>query len=578
VRGPLAILLSLVAALGIAGWVYIKVQYADARRTVEGELTTIADLKAAQIANWWQERRANAEVVFKTPMIQARALEFLSGSAAAGQDLLVWMEMRGELYRFRRLILYDARGKPRLSAPPNSSIPNTTKDQEIQDALRARGVLATDLHSDGEVGAGQRPVVTLSLWVPIGVKPGTEAPARGALLMEIDPQQFLYPLVQSWPTLSRTAETLLVRREGDDVVFLNTLRHRANTELSFRLPVDRRRLPAALAVMGKEGVVDGEDYRGVPVVAAVRGVPGTPWLMVAKVDRGEAFAPYRRGVWTIGIILLVSVLAAVLGAGLLWRRHDTHVLREQQVLDRRLNDELEQRVKDRTVQLEASNRELEAFCYSVSHDLRAPLRGIDGWSLALLEDYRDKLDEKGRQQLERVRADTQRMGQLIDDLLLLSRVTRGPIEHSPVDLTALAQEVAARLQEVEPERRVEFAAQPGLTAQGDARLLEIVLSNLLGNAWKFSGGRPLAQVEFGRTEVDSRPAFFVRDNGVGFDMNYAQKLFGAFQRMHKASEFPGTGIGLATVQRVIQRHGGRVWAEARVDRGATFYFTLEEAA
>jgi light-regulated signal transduction histidine kinase (bacteriophytochrome) len=274
----------------------------------------------------------------------------------------------------------------------------------------------------------------------------------------------------------------------------------------------------------------------------------------------------------------VSVLAAVLGAGLLWRRHDTQALREQQVADHRLNDELERRVKDRTVQLEASNRELEAFCYSVSHDLRAPLRGIDGWSLALLEDYRDKLGEKGRQQLDRVRADTQRMGQLIDDLLLLSRVSRGPIQHSPVDLTALAQEVAARLQEVEPERRVEFAVQPGLTAQGDARLLEIVLSNLLGNAWKFSAGRPLAQVEFGRTEVDSRPAFFVRDNGVGFDMTYAQKLFGAFQRMHKASEFPGTGIGLATVQRVIQRHGGRVWAEAQVDRGATFYFTLEEAA
>ncbi len=280
----------------------------------------------------------------------------------------------------------------------------------------------------------------------------------------------------------------------------------------------------------------------------------------------------------IVIVLLVSVLAALLGVGLLWRQLGTQVLRKQQVADHLLNDELEQRVKDRTVQLEASNRELEAFCYSVSHDLRAPLRGIDGWSLALLEDYHDKFDEKGRQYLQRVRADTQRMGRLIDDLLLLSRVTRGTIQRSRVDLTAIAQSVAARLREAEPERRVEFAAQPGLTAQGDARLLDIVLFNLLDNAWKFSRGRPLARVEFGRTEIDSRPAFFVRDNGVGFDMIYAQKLFGAFQRMHKASEFPGTGIGLATVQRVIQRHGGRVWAEAQVDRGATFYFTLEEAA
>ena len=277
-------------------------------------------------------------------------------------------------------------------------------------------------------------------------------------------------------------------------------------------------------------------------------------------------------------ILLVSVLAAVLGMGLLWHQRDTRWFRKQQAKDRRLNDELEQRVKDRTAQLEASNRELEAFCYSVSHDLRAPLRGIDGWSLALLEDYHDKFDEKGRQCLRRVRADTQRMGRLIDDLLLLSRVARGTIQRSRVDLSAIAQSVAARLQEAAPERQVEFAVQPGLAAQGDARLLDIVLSNLLGNAWKFSGGRSVARVEFGRTEVDRKPAFFVRDNGVGFDMIHAQKLFGAFQRMHKASEFPGTGIGLATVQRVIQRHGGRVWAEAQVDRGATFYFTLEEAA
>jgi light-regulated signal transduction histidine kinase (bacteriophytochrome) len=359
-------------------------------------------------------------------------------------------------------------------------------------------------------------------------------------------------------------------------VYLTPLRHGANAELPFRLPISGR--PTLPAALGHEGVVEGEDYRDVPVLAAVRVVPGTPWFIVAKGDLEEVYEPYRRRVWMIVVILMVSVLSAVLGAGLLWRHHDTQRLREQQAADHRLNDELEQRVKDRTVQLEASNRELDAFCYSVSHDLRAPLRGIDGWSLALLEDYREKFDEKGRRYLDRVRADTQRMGRLIDDLLLLSRVTRGQIQRGRVDLTALAQSAAARLQEAEPERRVEFTIQPGLTAQGDARLLEIVLSNLLGNAWKFSSGRPLARVEFGRAEVDSRPAFFVRDNGVGFDMTYAQKLFGAFQRMHKASEFPGTGIGLATVQRIIQCHGGQVWAEAQVDRGATFYFTLEETA
>ena len=242
-----------------------------------------------------------------------------------------------------------------------------------------------------------------------------------------------------------------------------------------------------------------------------------------------------------------------------------------------LNTELELRVIERTAQLESANKELETFAYSVSHDLRAPLRGIDGWSLVLLEDCGDQLDAQARQYLGRVRTEAQRMGQLIDALLQLSRVTRAEMQRRPVDLSALARTVVARLRESQPERQAEIGIQPDLTTYGDARQLEIVLTNLLGNAWKFTGARPLARIEFGQTEVEGRPAFYVHDNGAGFDMAYAQNLFGAFQRMHAATEFPGTGIGLATVQRIVQRHGGRTWAEAVVDGGATFYFTLDEA-
>ena len=228
----------------------------------------------------------------------------------------------------------------------------------------------------------------------------------------------------------------------------------------------------------------------------------------------------------------------------------------------------------RSVALEAANRGLEAFSYSVSHDLRALLRSIDGFSQALLEDYADSLDNQGRDYLQRVRGATQRMAELIDDLLLLSRVTRSEMRRAPVDLTQLAGSVAAELQRAEPERHVEFVTAEGLNVQGDARLLRVVLENLLGNAWKFTGNHPRAIIEVGVTEHEGNPAYFVRDDGAGFDMTYANKLFGAFQRLHAPTEFEGTGIGLATVERVIHRHGGRVWADGAVEQGATFYFTL----
>jgi signal transduction histidine kinase len=228
-----------------------------------------------------------------------------------------------------------------------------------------------------------------------------------------------------------------------------------------------------------------------------------------------------------------------------------------------------------TLELRAANRELEAFSYSVSHDLRAPLRSIDGFSQMLLEDCADTLDAQGQDYLQRIRMATQHMAELIEALLELSRVTRAELSRKGLDLTAMAHMIAADLQRYEPARQVVFVIAEGLTASGDARLLRVALENLLGNAWKFTAKKDQACIEVGSVkQPDGALAYFVRDNGAGFDMTYAQRLFGAFQRLHRKSEFAGTGIGLATVQRIIHRHGGRIWAEGVVDHGATFYFTL----
>ncbi len=224
--------------------------------------------------------------------------------------------------------------------------------------------------------------------------------------------------------------------------------------------------------------------------------------------------------------------------------------------------------------LEVSNKELEAFSYSASHDLRAPLRSIEGFGGMLLEEYADKLDEQGKDYIRRITTASRDMARLIEDMLRLARVTRAEIKRQTVNLGQLAKKIIAELRETQPERKVKFIAPPELVVTGDARLLRVALENLLSNAWKYTAKQPEPRIEMGVAQHERKPAYFVRDNGAGFNMAYAHKLFGAFQRLHSAAEFEGTGVGLATVQRIIHRHGGKVWAEAETGKGATFWFTI----
>jgi light-regulated signal transduction histidine kinase (bacteriophytochrome) len=322
---------------------------------------------------------------------------------------------------------------------------------------------------------------------------------------------------------------------------------------------------------------------GIHQTQATPGVPAKPYVL----NFGREHLTLSVGAFGVAVILALTVLLLI--ATLL-----TIISRRRKMRIEAANRNLSSAIQDITkleqadaalrrqrsdlaranAELSSANKELESFSYSVSHDLRAPLRAIDGFSQALLEEYSDRLDSPGRVYLERVRHAAQRMSRLIDDLLNLSRVTRSPIHHEILDLSAMAQSIAEELRQEEPGRQVEFMIEDGLKATGDAQLMRAGLENLIRNSWKYTSGHVTAKIEFGRIQRNGTSPYFVRDDGAGFDPHYADRLFGAFQRLHTEAEFPGTGIGLATVQRIIHRHGGEIWAEGAVEKGATFYFTL----
>ena len=413
---------------------------------------------------------------------------------------------------------------------------------------------------------GQMPIATALVFLSLGA----------ALLLYDTPVRGLWPAEYLATFAGLVALLALVAYVYTSVSFLSA---RPRRPLAFHTVFLLLGLSVAL--------VFGRPARGL-MALAISGTTGG--LMVRRLIPAAAFIPivlgwltmegYRANWYSVPIAasyFSVSIIA-VFGA-LIWatasslRAIDAERQKAQATADR-LNLELEQRVADRTAALEAANQELEAFSYSVSHDLRAPLRTIDGFSRILLEDYGPTLTSEARDYLRRVCAGSQRMGQLVDDLLSLARVARHRMERRPVDLTALAEAAVAELRRDDPDRQMRVTIQAGLRVHADANLMRVILDNLLGNAWKFTRNCESPCLDIRAVTHDGETVYVIRDNGAGFDMKYAGKLFGAFERLHAVSEFEGTGIGLATVRRIVQRHGGTVWAEGAVGRGAAFYFTV----
>ncbi|MBI3162890.1 MAG: hypothetical protein HYZ23_10280, partial [Chloroflexi bacterium] len=465
---------ALAIGMAIGGYVsYLNFEM-DYRLHAEQEISAIAELKMSEISNWRNERLNDAETLYQNPAFSSLVERYFKdpNDAEAEAQILAWMKKYEVYDQYENTRLLDASGGEKISIPDTNQSVDARLTIDVFNNLRYGKVDLLDFQRDAS-GYGE---IHISILIPVF---SNEDKTRllGVLALRVNPRKYLFPYLNQWPISSRTAETLLVRREGDRVLFLNEPRFKPDAALSFTVPLTDTDMPAVKAALGQTGIVEGVDYRGEPVLADVRAVPDSPWFLVTKMDIAEVYEPLETRMWETFAMTLMGICITGTALALVWRQQRVVYyraqakaaveLRESEEKVRRLNAELEQRVRERTAQLEAINRELESFSYSVSHDLRAPLRGIANWSQALLEDYAPQLDDQARKYIGHVRTGTQHMEDLIKDMLDLARVTQAGMQQDVVDLSAIVYSIAERLKMGEPHRQADFVIQDNLIAKGD---------------------------------------------------------------------------------------------------------------
>lgn len=823
------ILVFVVFTIGILllGYIFYRSQRERLVAERRDNLEAISSLKIDQIIQWYNERISDATVISHNMPLVLSIKRFIDGDKNTDlpNDLKSWMQSVAREYDYGGVLLIDTSFNVRLTVFPSDTLAGDVIGPDLHTAISKDTILITDLHSGHQYGH-----IHMDLIVPVSDKRSENSKPFAVLILRINPEKVLFPLIKSWPLPSLTSETLIFREEGDSILFINELRHMDNTAMALKLPASRKKLLAAQALRGSEGMYEGVDYRDVPVVGYLSSIPGLPWYMVAKIDKQELEAPLR-------VYLLVTIIVAVLlvlinasvfvfwiwdqrvkayksrlsdqlalreseakfttafqmspvsislvrfddntvidvnntfleksgykyeevvgknfgdlkmwasedernwttnelnksgkisGKELRYKSKDGRILyglssmslikikeepcilsividvtenkyaeklikeseqrlnsavahaplpimihaedgevimlnstwteftgysqneirnvkdwteraygnrkelveseierlysmtekiyegeysvntkngeiriwdfmsaplgqmpdgrrmvismamdtteRKQALIEiEKLNRDLEVRVLQRTEQLEASNKELEAFSYSVSHDLRSPLRAIHGYTKILYEDYFQNLDAEGKRICDIISSSATTMGTLIDDLLRFSKLGRLAIKPVLIDMKLLAENVFSELLRDLNIQNIEYEIGPLHNSYGDATLISLVWNNLLSNAVKYSSSKEFPKISVGSVAEGKMTHYFVRDNGVGFNMLYVNKLFGVFQRLHNSFEFEGNGVGLAIVHRVVTKHGGKTWAEGEEGLGATFWFSL----